>query len=105
VAYVITREAAAQRYAPFLSALSRVACRIAPGRAADEALAALDARPVNEGANLTVIETPSPGEFLFRERVGGAWLASPVQVYLALLRGEGRSRERAQHMRRERIGF
>jgi integrase len=28
---------------------------------------------------------------LFRERVGGIWLASPIQVYLDLLRGEGRA--------------
>lgn len=105
VPYVITREAAAQRYAPFLSALSRVTCRIKPGRAADDAMAELGARSVSEGANLSVIETPTTGEFLFKERVDDAWLASPVQVYLDLLTAEGRSREMAEHLRRERIGF
>ena len=46
-----------------------------------------------------------PGDLLFRERVGGVWLASPIQVYLDLLRGEGRAKEMAEHLRRERIGF
>lgn len=105
VSYVITREAAAQRYSPFLSALSQVACRMKPGSAAEEALAELGARSVGEGANLNVIETPTSGEFLFKERVDDAWLASPVQVYLDLLTGEGRSREMAAHLRHERIGF
>lgn len=105
VAYAVTHEAAAQRYAPFLSSISQVRCRIAPGRGAEEALGAVDARIVTEGANLAVIEAKSSGEPLFRERVDGVWLASPVQVYLDLVRGEGRAKEMAEHLRRERIGF
>lgn len=103
--YAITHEAAGQRYAPFLSSVSQVRCRLLGGPAADEALGALDARPVDRGANLAVIEAGSPGGLLFRESVNGVWLASAVQVYLDLMRGEGRSRELAKHLRRERIGF
>ncbi len=105
VEFVITQEAAGQHYVPFLSTISRVACRMAPGRAADETLSELDARIVSEGANLIVIETSSQGEFLFKERLGSVCLASPVQVYLDLLRGTGRASEMAEHLRRERIGF
>ncbi len=105
VEYAITQEAAAQRYAPFLSSISRVACRMAPGRTADAVLSQLNARVVTEGTNLIVIETNSQGEFLFKERVGSVWLASPVQVYLDLLRGGGRAQEMAEHLRRERIGY
>ena len=47
----------------------------------------------------------SSGELLFRELVDGIWLASPVQVYLDLMRGEGRAREMAKHLRQEKIGF
>ncbi len=101
---VMTQEAAAQRYAPFLSAVSRVACRMMPGRAADAILSELGARSVNNGANLHVIETTSPGVFLFKEWAEGVWLASPIQVYLDLLHGSGRSKEMAEHLRRERIG-
>lgn len=105
VTYAITHEAAAQRYAPFLSSVSQVRCRLMPGRPAEEALAVLDARVVNEGANLATIEVKSSGELLFRERLGEAWLASPVQVYLDLVRSEGRAKEMAAHLRHERIGY
>lgn len=103
--YAFTREAAAQIYAPFLSSLSRVACRMAPGDAMDTVLGELNARIVSEGTNLVVIETPSQGEFLFRERIRGIVLVSPVQVYLDLMQGKGRANEMAQHLRQERIGF
>ena len=103
--YAITHEAAGQRYAPFLSSISQVRCRLLEGPAADWVLGALDARSVNQGANLAVIEVKSPGELLFREFVKGIWLASAVQVYLDLMRSEGRAREMAEHLRRERVGF
>ncbi len=103
--YAITHEAAGQRYAPFLSTISQVRCRLLDGPGADRALGALDARVVDQGANLAVIEVRSPGELLFRESVNGIWLAGAVQVYLDLMRSEGRAREMAKHLRQERIGF
>ena len=103
--YAITHEAAGQRYAPFLSSVSQVRCRLLAGLEADQVLDALDARLVDHGANLAVIDVKSPGELLFRELVNGIWLASAVQVYLDLIRSEGRAREMAKHLRRERIGF
>ncbi|OGA39366.1 MAG: hypothetical protein A3G24_17425 [Betaproteobacteria bacterium RIFCSPLOWO2_12_FULL_62_13] len=105
VEYAITHEAAAQRYTPFLSSVSQVRCRMLAGRAAEAAIGELGARVVSEGANLVILEAKSHGDFLFRERAGDTWLASPIQVYLDLLRGEGRSKEMAGHLRRERIGF
>jgi hypothetical protein len=103
--YAVSHEAAAQRYAPFLSNVFQVRVRVLLGANADAAIGGLDARVVNEGANLAIIEAKSQGELLFRERIGGLWLASPIQIYLDLLRGEGRSKEMAEHFRKERIGF
>ena len=103
--YAITHEAAGQRYAPFLSTVPQVRCRLPDGPAADRALGALDARFVGQGANLAVIEVKSPGELLFREFVNGIWLAGAVQVYLDLMRSEGRATDMAKHLRHERIGF
>lgn len=100
VKYAFTQDAAAQRYAPFLSSYGRLALRVAPAGIQDM-LANIGARSVTEGANLDIIETKSAGEFLFREERDGVWLASPVQVYLDLLRGEGRSRDMANHLRTE----
>lgn len=105
VQYAVSHEAASQRYAPFLSNVSQVRVRVLIGANADAAIGDLAARVVNEGANLGVIEAKSPGELLFREQVDGLWLASPIQIYLDLLRGEGRSKEMAEHFRKERIGF
>ena len=105
VQYAISHEAAAQRYAPFISHVSQVRVRVLIGGNADAAIGDLDARVVNEGANLGVIEAKSSGELLFREQIDGLWLASPIQIYLDLLRGEGRSKEMAEHFRKERIGF
>lgn len=103
--YAISHEAAAQRYTPFLSNISQVRARLLTGSHADAAIGDLGARVVNEGTNLAIIEAKSPGELLFRERIDGLWLASPIQIYLDLLRGEGRSKEMAEHFRRGRIGF
>ena len=103
--YAITHEVAGQRYAPFLSTVSQVRCRLMPGAAADGALSALDAHIVDQGANLALIEVKSSGELLFRELVDGTWLASPIQVYLDLMRSEGRAREMAKHLRQEKIRF
>ncbi len=105
VEYAISHEAAAQRLAPFLSSVAQVRLRLLPGQAAEAALTELGARTVTEGANLAVIDTKSAGDLLFRERQEGLWLASPIQIYLDLIRGEGRSKEMAEHFRKERIGF
>ena len=105
IEYAITHEAAGQRYAPFLSSVSQVRCRVLNSPDVERALADLGARTVSEGANLAVIEAKSPGELLFRELTDGVWLASPIQVYLDLVGSEGRGKEMAEHLRRERIGF
>ena len=105
IEYAITHETAGQRYAPFLSIVSQVRCRVLNGPEVERALGDLGARAVSEGTNLVVIEAKSPGELLFREQVDGVWLANPIQVYLDLVGSEGRGKEMAEHLRRERIGF
>jgi hypothetical protein len=105
VEYAIGFEAAAQCYAPFLSSVSQVRARLMVGIAATAAIGELGARVVTEGANLAMIEAKSPGELLYREHVDGIWLASPIQVYLDLLQGDGRAKEMAEHLRKEKIGF
>ena len=105
VEYVLTQEIAAQMYAPFLTSVSRVTCRMVPGRAAENVIGELGARAVSEGANLNVMETKSQGEFMFKENLDSMWLASAVQVYLDLLQSGGRAKDMAEHLRRERIGF
>jgi DNA-binding transcriptional ArsR family regulator len=103
--YAITYEAAAQMYAPFLSSIAQVRMRLANTQESQAALSDLGARSVTEGSNLAIIDAESKGDFLFRTLLDNIWLASPVQVYLDLQRGEGRSTELAKHLRQEKIGF
>ncbi|MER9132581.1 MULTISPECIES: hypothetical protein [unclassified Mesorhizobium] len=54
---------------------------------------------------ISTLLTKSHSEFLFKEQKDALWLASPVQVYLDLLRGDGRSRDMAEHLRKEILGI
>lgn len=105
VTYAVTGQVAAQRYAPFLSSFAVVSLRVLQSPAVAEAIAALGGHEVQEGANLEVVATKSGDEFNLREKDEGLWLLSPLQVYLDLMQSKGRSRELADHLRQERIGF
>jgi hypothetical protein len=105
IAYAVSYEYAAQRYAPFLSSISQIRLRMIKSPESQDAISKLGARPVVEGSNLGIIETDAHGGLLFRNEIDNIWLASPVQVYLDLMHGEGRSMEMAEHLRNERIGF
>lgn len=103
VVYAVTSQVAAQAYAPYLSSISQLRCRIAPGPRQQEALETMRAREVSEGWNLGVIETRARSEITVGERRGEAILAPPLQVYLDLLQDTGRSKEMAAHLRAERL--
>ena len=105
IKYALTAQSAAQIYAPFLTSVPRVTYRLAFSRYMSKLYEALEARTVNEGSNLEVIEGIKPSEFLFMKRVDSMWLANPIQVYLDSLRNGGRGDEMAEHLRREKIGF
>lgn len=104
-AYAVTQEWAAQLYSPYLSSISQVRFRLPSDQPASEIAGELNARGVQEGSNLGIIESKSYGDFLFRERKRDVWLASPFLVYLDLLQSDGRAKEMAEHLREERIGF
>ena len=105
IEYALSYEAAAQHYAPFISHVSQVRARVLMSAEWDAAIAKLNAQAVEQGANFTVMDAKSSGELLFREQATGVSWANPIQVYLDLQRGEGRTHEMAEHLRRERIGF
>jgi hypothetical protein len=105
----MTGEIAAQHYAPYLSRVNVVRCRMQSGphtRLSSQTLRQLDAREVSSGANLEVIESHDDHDFTFTRDVNDVKLATPLQVYLDLMRdGSGRSKEQAEHLRREALGF
>lgn len=102
--YAVTGEVAAQLYAPYLSAISQVRCRMAPGVLRDRVFEQMDARPVSEGWNLAVLDTKNRSEIIVGDEIGGVALAPPLQVYLDLLQGSGRAKDMAAHLRQERLG-
>lgn len=104
VLYAVTGEAAAQLYTPYLSSISQVRCRIAPGRSEGRILEQIDARQVSEGWNLGVLETRGRTDIIVGNEIDGVSLAPPLQVYLDLLQGSSRSKEMAAHLRSERLG-
>ena len=95
----LTGQFAAQRYTPFLSSVSELTVRTFGRRSQEWLVSTLNAREVSEGTNLTVIDAPSRKS---RHRLNSeekSLLASPLQVYLDLLEGHGRSKEMAEHLR------
>ena len=97
--YAVSGEAAAQAYSPYLSHISRVMCRMSGGRNRDKVLETLEARPVSEGWNFGIYTAVRKTEIIHVEERDGLSLAPPLQVYLDLLQGGGRSKEMAQHLR------
>ena len=97
--YAVSGEAAAQAYSPYLSHISRVTCRMSNGRNRTKVLEALEARPVSEGWNFGIYAAVRKTETIQTEDRCGLSLAPPLQVYLDLLQGGGRSKEMAQHLR------
>jgi len=100
--YEITGAVAGQAHAPYMSHIGQIQCRIGAERA-DAVLAQMNARSVIDGWNLAVIRADSPSDFAFRERNEFGWIADPLQTYLDLLQGGGRSSEFADHLRAERL--
>jgi DNA-binding transcriptional ArsR family regulator len=105
VPYAVSYETAAQAYAPYLSEVSQVRCRLIRGPDVAAALADLGARPVNDGMNLAIIDAKTTCELIYRQHINGAWIANPIQVYLDLLRGNGRAKEMAEHLRQAKLQF
>lgn len=105
VEYELTGEAAAQHYSPWLTHISVLRFRLVYSENAEAALTELKAQLTTEGSNLWVTEVTSAKELVHRREEGGLWYAHPIQVYLDLLKMEGRARDAAQHLRETRIGF
>ena len=102
IIYAFTGEIAANAYSPYLTHVSQVHCRVSSSKHEYEALLNLDAKPVSEGWNLALLDSPA-NDFIGVVEHDGHRLASPLQVYLDLVHGKGRAKELAEHFRRERL--
>lgn len=98
VPWAFTGAAAANTFAPLLTSVDIVEIIVPPG-CAEQIAAALQLKPVEQGANVTLVERDG-ASLLFRTEVPGtsACVASPLIFYLDLLDGRGRNKELAQHV-------
>ncbi|MBJ7389649.1 MAG: hypothetical protein JHC92_09530 [Sphingomonadaceae bacterium] len=101
--YAITGEVAAQQYTPYLSSISQVRCRMGEGLQRERVLGQMNAREVNEGWNFAILETRSYKDVIVGDEDEGIFLAPPLQVYIDLLRGSGRSKDLAAHLREVKL--
>ncbi len=99
----LTGQFAAQQYTPFLSSISDLTVRTFGRRNHEWLVSMLNAREVSEGANLAVLDAPSKKVRHPRNYGEKSLLASPLQVYLDLLDGHGRSKEMAEHLRSQHL--
>jgi Transcriptional regulator, AbiEi antitoxin, Type IV TA system len=98
--YALTGFSAAARFAPAVR-YQRVHAYItdAPERVAQQ----LEIKPVESGANVTLIEPYDEGVYLGAADKGGVTVVSPVQGYLDLSQLRGRGEEAAEALLREVI--
>ena len=99
IAHAVTGVAAAGLLAPALTSVAVAQVRVSAAVLPPPALRALDARPVDEGANVVLLQGVDDAELRFRREVDGVWLAADTRIYLDALRDPRRGREQADAFR------
>jgi hypothetical protein len=103
--YAVTGAAAASLLAPFLTAIPVVEVWVNAKTAPEVLLAATDAEPVADGANVVLLQGKDDAPLMFHEKVKDVCVANRFRLYVDLLRDPRRGREQAEHLRHEVIGF
>lgn len=105
ITHAITGIAAAAILAPALTSVPVTQVRVTAAIRASEALEAQEARPVEEGSNLVIVQGADDAELRFRRSVDGIWLAADTRIYLDSLRDPRRGKEQAQLFRESVLGI
>lgn len=105
IKYALTGSAAATLLAPFVTAVPVVELWAAAAAAPDDLANTAHATLVDDGSNVTFLQTPGDAPLKFRERTSDTWIVSRVRLYADLRRDPKRGLEQAEHLRREVIGF
>ena len=103
--HAVTGVAAAARRVAFLTSVLVTEVRVTAARTPAEVAAAVDARLVEEGANIVFVQGSDDAELRFRREVDGVWLAAETRVYLDALRDPRRGAEQAREYRSQVFGF
>lgn len=100
---IFTGAAPANRITPFLTRTDTVEIIIPPGEA-ERYAAAMNLKPADKGANVTLIERSGTSTlFTQQEKPGGAKIANALILYLDLQDGKGRNKELANQLRDQEL--
>ena len=103
--YAVTSFAAASLVAPFVHGIAGVAMYVSEPTRIDEWVAALDLRPVEAGANCTLLSPYDAGVLYRAHAIDGIRVVGNVQLYLDLIKDPARGREQAEFLRSERLRY
>jgi hypothetical protein len=105
VNYAVTGAAAATLVAPFVTAIPTIEVWLPSRLSTEDVLRAVRAEPVDEGANVVVLQAKGDPGLAFARRHGDVSIANVFRLYADLRRDPRRGREQAAHLREEVIGF
>jgi hypothetical protein len=105
IPYAVTGAAAAALLAPLVTAIPTTEIWLPAKLLTDDALAAARAEPVNEGANVVLLQAKGDAPLAFARHHDGTAVANVFRLYADLRRDPRRGREQADNLRREVIGF
>jgi hypothetical protein len=95
ITYALTGLSGSSRIAPFVRH-QRVTVYVAG--LAEDTLVSANLKPVDSGANVSLLIPYDSGVFYGCQDIRGARVAAPIQVYLDLVRYPGRGKEAAKHL-------
>jgi hypothetical protein len=100
-----TGTAAGALLAPFVRGLGAVSAYVADEASAAALAQAMELRPVEEGANLTLLIPEDAGVFYRSQTIDGQPVVGPVQAYLDLAADPARGREQADFLRQQLLHY
>ncbi|MHB9150272.1 MAG: hypothetical protein ACYC33_09390 [Thermoleophilia bacterium] len=103
--HAVSGVAAAALRAPFLTSVPVTEVRVTAAVPMPAVLAAMGARPVEEGANVVVVQTSDDLALRFRSERDSVWVAADTRIYLDALRDPRRGSEQAQVFRETVLGI
>jgi DNA-binding transcriptional ArsR family regulator len=103
--YALTLASGAELSAPFATRVETLSFVLPKAIALDPIAERAKLKPVEEGANVTLLLASGKALLLCRRKIEEVWVASDVQLYLDLFASPARGKEQAMHLRRERLSF
>jgi hypothetical protein len=105
IEHAVTGAAAADRLAPFITAIPVTDIWVTDRVALEDVAAAASAEAVQEGHNIVLRQAAGDGPLAFRTRADDIWIVDPLRLFYDLRQDPRRGREQADRLRKEVIGF